>query len=204
MKTVRKNYTHFSHLYGIWLQHVMWDIHMVCGALICCALKRKCLHFDEIIINGCTGSCQNDNFQCSQWWTFRQHDDFFVWLWLYHQFIIKPCYLSIILVTVTSLALEKLYICPIISDVILIDLNEIGWKLSTSKPNTSRTLCIILGMHDDRWISLTNGQERKMLPFDDVIMCIIHIHRLCSILLYPCPCTLKKSRWTYELMNRMN
>ena len=43
-----------------------------------CTLKRKCLHFDEIIITGCTGSCQNDNFQCSQWWKFRQNDDIFV------------------------------------------------------------------------------------------------------------------------------
>ena len=42
------------------------------------ALKRKCLHFDEIFIIGCTESCQNDNFQCSQWWKFRQNDDIFV------------------------------------------------------------------------------------------------------------------------------
>ena len=41
-------------------------------------LKRKCLHFDEIFITGCTGSCQNDNFQCSQWLKFRQNDDIFV------------------------------------------------------------------------------------------------------------------------------
>ena len=38
------------------------------------SLKRKCLHFDEIFITGCTGSCQNDNFQCSQWLKFRQND----------------------------------------------------------------------------------------------------------------------------------
>ena len=42
------------------------------------ALKRKCLHFDEIFITGCTESCQNDNFQCSQWWKFHQNDDIFV------------------------------------------------------------------------------------------------------------------------------
>ena len=52
------------------------------------ALKRKCLHFDEIFITGCTESCQNDNFQCSQWWKFRQNDDISVsvcvmlWLWI--------------------------------------------------------------------------------------------------------------------------
>ena len=31
--------------------------------------------FDKIFINGCTWSCQNDNFQCSQWWKFHQNDD---------------------------------------------------------------------------------------------------------------------------------
>ena len=41
-------------------------------------LKRKCLHFDEIFITGCTESCQNDNFRCSQWWNFHQNDDIFV------------------------------------------------------------------------------------------------------------------------------
>ena len=41
-------------------------------------LKRKCRHFDEIFITGCTESCQNDNFQCSQWWKFHQNDDIFV------------------------------------------------------------------------------------------------------------------------------
>ena len=40
------------------------------------SLKRKCLHFDEIFVTGCTGSCQNDNFQCNQWLKFRQNDIF--------------------------------------------------------------------------------------------------------------------------------
>ena len=48
--------------------------HSVCRT----SLKRKCLHFDEIFITGCTESCQNDNFQCSQWWKFHQNDDIFV------------------------------------------------------------------------------------------------------------------------------
>ena len=39
------------------------------------SLKRKCHHFDEIFITGCTESCQNDNFQCSQWRKFHQNDD---------------------------------------------------------------------------------------------------------------------------------
>ena len=39
------------------------------------SLKRKCRHFDENFITGCTGSCHFDNFQCSQWWKFHQNDD---------------------------------------------------------------------------------------------------------------------------------
>ena len=36
-------------------------------------LKWKYFHFDEIFITGCTESCQNDNFQCSQWWKIHQN-----------------------------------------------------------------------------------------------------------------------------------
>ena len=34
-------------------------------------------HFYDIFITGCTESCQNDNFQCSQWWKFCQNEDNF-------------------------------------------------------------------------------------------------------------------------------
>ena len=34
------------------------------------SLKRKCWHFDEIFITGCTRSCHSDKFRCSQWWKF--------------------------------------------------------------------------------------------------------------------------------------
>ena len=37
-------------------------------------LKRKCHNFDEICVIGCTESCHNDNFQCSQGRQFRQKD----------------------------------------------------------------------------------------------------------------------------------
>ena len=36
--------------------------------------KQKCCHFDEVFITGCSGSCQNDNFQCSQWGEFNKND----------------------------------------------------------------------------------------------------------------------------------
>ena len=38
-------------------------------------LKRKCCHFDDILITDCTESCHFDNFRCSQWLKFRQNDD---------------------------------------------------------------------------------------------------------------------------------
>ena len=40
------------------------------------ALKWKPHHFDEIFITDSNGSCQNDNFLCSQWWNFHQNDNF--------------------------------------------------------------------------------------------------------------------------------
>ena len=64
--------------------HVLWDIlsiHYHTGddvkwlTLWQLTLKWKCLHFDEICITGYTGSCQYDNFQCTQWWKFRQIGD---------------------------------------------------------------------------------------------------------------------------------
>ena len=42
-------------------------------------LKWKCHHVDKIFITGCTGSCQNDNFQCSQWRKFDQNDNISTW-----------------------------------------------------------------------------------------------------------------------------
>ena len=60
----------------LWPRMHQEDAHL--GEIITVTLKRKCLHFDEIFITGCTGSCQNDNFQCSQWLKFCQNDDIFV------------------------------------------------------------------------------------------------------------------------------
>ena len=56
-------------------------LHFLCWLVlyfVCSSLKRQCLHFDEMFITGCTGSYQNDNFQCSQWRKFGQNDDIFV------------------------------------------------------------------------------------------------------------------------------
>ena len=52
--------------------HLRWHCWKTRDGLM---LKRKCGHFDEIFITGCTGNCQNDNFKCSQWWRkFRQNE----------------------------------------------------------------------------------------------------------------------------------
>ena len=66
--------TEFMHVFFLTTLHQQVLNHR----LLWPSLKRKCCRFDEIFITGCTGSCQNDNFQCSQWWKFRQNDDIFV------------------------------------------------------------------------------------------------------------------------------
>ena len=70
------------------------------------SLKWKCLHFDEIFITGYTGSCQNDNFQCSQWWKFHQNINTFIiqcWtkpsLYFLHQHIYSICSCCCMVVT---------------------------------------------------------------------------------------------------------
>ena len=62
-----------SHLILPFLLHLFWGFH---------TLKRKCRHFDEILITGCTGSCHFDNFKCSQWWKFHQNEDISVSVYL--------------------------------------------------------------------------------------------------------------------------
>ena len=38
-------------------------------------MTMKCCYIDEIFVTGCIRSCQNDNFQCSQWENFYRYDD---------------------------------------------------------------------------------------------------------------------------------
>ena len=83
---IRKNTrVHQSmHVNKLWMisNWTFYDTNLYSNVTQACTytltLKRKSLHFDEMFITGCTGSCQNDNFQCSQWWKFRQNDDIFV------------------------------------------------------------------------------------------------------------------------------
>ena len=49
-----------------------WKLHLWQNSMS--SLNWKCCHFDIIFIIGFTGSCQNDNFQCNQWWKFHQND----------------------------------------------------------------------------------------------------------------------------------
>ena len=77
-------------IFGIWvgMRSVVSSSTLLCmpsgksGAVTCIytlfTLKRKCCHFDEILITDCTESCHFDNFRCSQWWKFRQNDHIFV------------------------------------------------------------------------------------------------------------------------------
>ena len=47
--------------------------------------EMECFHFDKIFITGCTGSCQNDNFQWSQWSKFHQNDEIVISFVVYDQ-----------------------------------------------------------------------------------------------------------------------
>ena len=57
-------------------QHILVYIDVIhypyCKLKCSSSLKRKCHHFDEILITGCTGSCHFDN---CQWWKFHQNAD---------------------------------------------------------------------------------------------------------------------------------
>ena len=60
-----------------------WDGWKRRNSSVIHSLKWKCHHFDEIFITGCTESCENDSFQCSQWWKFGENDSFpFQCYWL--------------------------------------------------------------------------------------------------------------------------
>ena len=61
-----------------------------CWTLCWAILKRKCRHFDEIFITGCTGSCHFDNFQCSQWWKFHQNEDISVSVYKHLAMMARP------------------------------------------------------------------------------------------------------------------
>ena len=55
----------------------LWGIYMLAwdhATVNCCQLqsqKWKCHNGDENFVTDCTNSCQNDNFQCSQWCKFH-------------------------------------------------------------------------------------------------------------------------------------
>ena len=47
----------------------------------CTCIDIECHYFDEIFIIGCTGSCQNDNFQCRHWRKFLQNVNISISVW---------------------------------------------------------------------------------------------------------------------------
>ena len=74
--TTKKNHNQTTCLFIGYTVNECSESHLISNLSVSgITLKRKCHHFDEIFITGCTESCQNDNFQCSQWRKFRQNDD---------------------------------------------------------------------------------------------------------------------------------
>ena len=82
-----------SHVDGdfmLWGSYYITGIDAVGMILIYISLKQKCRHFDEIFITGCTESCQNDNFRCSQWLKFHQNDNISVSVITVHTGPMRP------------------------------------------------------------------------------------------------------------------
>ena len=51
-------------------------VHEICPGLVWGSFTEMLMpsFWIQIFINGCTGSCLFDNFQCIQWWQFGQND----------------------------------------------------------------------------------------------------------------------------------
>ena len=58
-----------------------------------------------MFITGCTGSCQNDNIQCSQWWKFRQNDHICVSVYILLLYYYNDVILGMIVSQITSLTI---------------------------------------------------------------------------------------------------
>ena len=129
------------HNYTCKLASWNWNVHP--------PQKQKC-HFNEILITGCTGSCNFDNFQCSQWWKFNQNDiSVSVW-WLKLPYIYtnrqdnKPQYLlwkltiQMPLVNITTRKFSQIMIPNMALLLINIYMPRCICKDSTNKCNISK------------------------------------------------------------------
>ena len=72
--------SHWYFIYSISNIYNHLDYYTLCSQ----TLKRKSRRFDENFVNGCTGSCHNDRFQCNQWRKFRQNDISVETFWKWH------------------------------------------------------------------------------------------------------------------------
>ena len=52
-------------------KHAVVSTRVFCANIMLHSQKRKCHHFNEIFVTGCTESCRFDNFRCRQWWKLR-------------------------------------------------------------------------------------------------------------------------------------
>ena len=161
-------------------------------------LKRKCRRFDEIFITGCTESCQNDNFQCSQWWKFHQNDNISVSVYIcnmytmYHAatqhyeplLVDKKYHITSVFISITeNISVHNQHYSDVIMSAMASQNIGVPIVFSTvclgadhRKRQSSASLAFVREIH--RW-PVNSPHEgpvtRKMFPFDDVIMDTKHL-----------------------------
>ena len=146
-------------------------------------LKRKCHHFDESFITGCTESCHFDNFRCSQWWRFHQNEDIFVSV----NVTARCAILSIQVWSLPWNSASTRSICHY-GDVIIgaivftIVYSSVYSDADQRKHQSSGSLAFVRGIHR----SPVNSPHkwpvtRKMFPFDDVIMVLLMCSNACKL-----------------------
>ena len=132
-------------------------------------LKWTCCHFKEIFITGCTRSCQNDNFLCSQWRKFPQNDDVFITVFVRCAYSMSPSLQ--VFNDISSLISLRLLAAWDYNDVIMTtmasEITSLTVVYSTvysdadqRKHQSSASLAFVWGIHRDRWIPRTKGQLR--------------------------------------------
>ena len=169
-------------------------------------LKRKCCHFDEILITDCTESCHFDNFRCSQWLKFRQNDDISVSVY----FNLPNAEVLLCLQWQPSPADTRLnnnviHYDDVIMGTIASQITSLTIVYSAvysgadqCKHQSSASLAFVWGIHrgpvnsPHKW-----PVTRKMFPFDDVIMITSKRRRDIMTLLLRC-------LWRYIKLESLN
>ena len=103
---------------------IFFPFFSICTCIYWRRKQSRKYHFDEIFGTGCTESCQNDNFQCSQWRKFRQNDN--ISFSVSSQSIIRHGIFHLCLNTQLGLARSRCWPLPQHSDIDLVLMDNSG------------------------------------------------------------------------------